>query len=67
MVDVCEVGHIGRVVQVDLFAVAHIDVIDHGGRGGDEFDVIFPLNPVADHFEVQKPQEPAAEAKAKCC
>ncbi len=40
-------------------------MVDHRGRGGDQFDVIFALDPVADHFEVQQPKEPAAEAEAQ--
>ena len=64
MVDQRWVGHVCWVVQFDHFAVAHVDVVDHGGRGGDQVDVIFALDPVADHFEVQQPQEAAAETEA---
>jgi hypothetical protein len=35
------------------------------GRGGDQLDIVFALQPVADDLEVQKPEEPAAEAEAE--
>jgi hypothetical protein len=40
-------------------------VVDHGGRGGDEVDVVLALEPVADHLEVEEAQEAAAEAEAQ--
>ena len=48
-----------------VVAVAHVDVVDDRGRGGDQVDVVFTLDPVADHLEVEKAQEAAAEAKAE--
>ena len=70
VVDLGHVRHVGGVVHLDhltrlvIFAF-HIDVIDHRRRGGDEVDVIFTLDPVADDFEVQQAEEAAAEAKAQ--
>jgi hypothetical protein len=60
-----EVGHVGGVVQLDHRAVAHVDVVDHRGRGGDQVDIVFAFEPVADDLEVQKPEEAAAEAEAE--
>jgi hypothetical protein len=65
MLDIGEVGHVGGVVQLHHRAVLHVDVVDHGRRGGDEVDVVFALEPVADHLEVEEPEEAAAEAEAE--
>ncbi len=61
-----QVGHIGGVVQLHHFAVPQVDVIDHRRGRGDQFDVIFPLKAVADHFQMQKAQKAAAKAKTQC-
>ena len=65
VVDKGEVGHVGGVVQFLHRPVLHVDVVDDGGRGGDQLDVIFALDPVADDFEVQKAQKAAAEAETE--
>ena len=43
----------------------HVEVVDHRGRGGDEVEVVFALEPVADHLEVEEAEEAAAEAEAE--
>ena len=65
VVHIGEVGHIGRVVQLLHRAVFHVNVVNNARRGGDEFNVILALDPVADHLKVQKPEEPTAKAKAQ--
>jgi hypothetical protein len=40
-------------------------VVDDRGRGGDEVDIVFAFQPVADDLEVQEPEKPAAEAEAE--
>jgi hypothetical protein len=42
-----------------------VDVVDDRGRGGDEVDIVFAFQPVADDLEVQEPEEAAAEAEAE--
>ncbi len=59
------IGHVGRVVQFLHRPIAHMDMIDHGRRGGDQFDIVFAFHPVADHLKVQQPKEPTAKTKAK--
>ena len=42
-----------------------MDVIDDRGRGGDEVEVEFALEPLLDDLEMQQPEEAAAEAEAQ--
>ena len=65
MIDGRHIGHVGGVVQIHHRAVAQVDVVDDRGRGGDQVDVIFTLDPVADDLKVQQPQKAAAKAKAE--
>ena len=37
--DLHRVGHVGRVVQLDLRAVGQGDLVDHAGRGRDQVEV----------------------------
>ena len=65
MVDQGQVGHVGGVVQFAHLAVAHVQPENDAGRGGDQVQIIFAFQPVADHLQVQQPQKAAAEAEAK--
>ena len=65
VVDVGQVRHVGGVVQFAHLSVLHVDVIDDRRRGGDQFDIVFAFDPVADHLKVQQAEETAAEAEAK--
>ncbi|MPL67355.1 hypothetical protein SDC9_13046 [bioreactor metagenome] len=65
MVDIGQIGHVGGVVQIAHLAVLHVDLEHHARRGGDQIEVIFALQPVAHHFEVQKTKEAATEAEAE--
>ena len=59
------IGVVERGVDVELRAVGLGDLVDDVGRGGDEVEVIFPLQPLQDDLHVQKPQKAAAEAEAQ--
>ena len=63
--DAAGIGHVGRVVHLELRAVVEIDVIDDARRRGDEVEVELALEPLGDDLQVQQPQEAAAEAEAK--
>ena len=52
-------------MQVANLAVFHMEV-EHDGRGrGDQIKVVFALEPVADHLEMQQAKETAAKTKAE--
>ena len=59
------IGHVGRVVHLQLRAVVEIDVIDDARRRGDELEVELALEPLGDDLQVQQPEEAAAEAEAE--
>ena len=65
VIHMSQIGHIGRVVQLDHGLIAHIDVIHHARRRGDQLDIVFAFHPVADHLKVQQAQEATAETKAQ--
>ncbi len=65
VVDIGQVGHVGGVVQVLHGAVLHVQLEDHRRRGGDQVDIIFAFQAVADDFKVQQTKEAAAEAETK--
>ncbi len=52
-------------MQFDRFARAQIDLVDDRGRGGDDIDVEFALDPLTDDFEMEQAQKSAAEAEAE--
>ena len=54
-------------MQHQGFAIGQFDLVDHRWRGGDEIEIEFSGETLLDDLEVQKPQEPAAEAKAQRC
>ena len=56
---------IGGVVDLDHLAVGEQDLVDHGGGGGDEVEVVLPLQPLLDDLHVQHAEEAAAEAEAQ--
>ena len=63
--DVHRVGHVGGVVEFDLRAVAHLDLVDHRGGGRDQVEVELAAQALLDDFQVQQAQESAAEAEAQ--
>ena len=63
--DLHDVGHVGRVVQLLLGAVAQVQAIDDRRRGGDEVEVELALQPLLDDLEVEQAEEAAAEAEAE--
>ena len=40
-------------------------LVDDRGRGGDQVEVEFALEPLLDDFQMQQPEEAAAEAEAE--
>jgi len=40
-------------VQLDLAAVGHLDLVDDGGRRGDEVEFELALQPLLDDLEVE--------------
>ena len=63
--NLCRVGIVERSVDLQLRAVGLGDLVDDVGRGRDEIEVIFALEPLEDNLHVQKPQKAAAEAEAE--
>ena len=59
------VGHFGRVLDHDHFAIGLDHLVDHAGGGGDEVLVKFALQALLHDFHVQQAQETAAKAKAQ--
>ena len=57
--------HVGRVVDRDLPAVGAVDLVDDAGRGDDQLQAVFPLQPLLDDLHVQQAQETAAETEAQ--
>ena len=62
-VDLGHLGHVGRIVHLDHRAVGHVNAIDHRRRGGDQIEIEFPLQPLADDLQMQKTEEAAAKAE----
>ena len=62
VVDLGGVREAGGVVDDHGLAGHHLHPIDHGGAGGDEIEIEFPLQSLRDDLHVQKPQKAAAEA-----
>ena len=58
-------GQLARVVDLDHVAVACRDAVAHAGRGGDQVEVEFALQPLLHDLHVQQAEEAAAEAKAQ--
>ena len=63
--DVIGVRHIDRIVDFQLLAVAQLDLVDHRGRGRDQIEIEFALEPLLDDLQMQEPEEAAAEAEAE--
>ena len=63
--DLLRLGHVGGVVQLLHGAVGEMHAIDDGGRRGDQVDVEFALEPLADDLKMQKPEKAATEAEAE--
>ena len=64
--DLVGIGHVGRVVQVDLpAAMGQLDLIHHRRRGGDQVEIIFAGQPLLDDLQMQQPQETATETEAQ--
>ena len=48
-----------------IAAVGHVDAINHRRRRGDQFEIEFALEPLADDLEMQQPEKPAAETETQ--
>ena len=59
------VRHVDRIVDLDLLAVGQLDLVDHRRRGRDQVEIELALEPLLDDFEMQQPEEAAAEAEAE--
>ena len=59
------VGVGGRIINDFHRAVCQRQAILNAGRGGDEVQVEFPLQPLGDNLHVEKPQKSAAESKSQ--
>ena len=58
------VGQGGRVVHHQGGPIEHVHQVDHRGRGDDQIQVVFPLQPFLHNFHVQQAQKATAKAKA---
>ena len=65
LLDLHNVGHVGRVVQLDRVAVGHLDVIDDRGCRRDEIEIEFAMQALLDDLQMQQAEEAAAEAEAQ--
>src|ERR1700694_2389460 len=63
--DCGRVGHQGRIVDLDDPAALELHPVLDGQRRRDEVELELALQALLDDLEVQKPEEPAAEAKAE--
>ncbi len=63
--DARDIGHVGGIVQLLHRAVVQMHAVDDAGRGGDEIEIEFALQPLADDFQMQQAQKSAAEAEAQ--
>ena len=52
---------------MDHAAVAHGDLVDHRGSGGDQVEIELALQPLLDDLQMQKAEKAAAKAKAERC
>ncbi len=59
------IGHLGRVLHHDHFAIALDHFVHHARRGGDQVLVKLALQTLLHDLHVQQAQEAAAEAKAQ--
>src|SRR3546814_6964793 len=48
-------------------AVRQLDLIDHRGRRRDQIEIVLARQPLLNDFEVEQPQEAAAEAETERC
>ncbi|SOY47098.1 hypothetical protein CBM2588_A130033 [Cupriavidus taiwanensis] len=64
-VDLARVRHLGRIFHGDGGAVAHLHLVDHRRRGGDQVHVELALQALLHDLHVQQAQEAAAEAEAQ--
>lgn len=60
-----DVGHLGRVLDHDHFAVVANHLVDHAGRGRDQVLVELALQTLLHDFHVQQAEEAAAKAEAE--
>ena len=56
---------VGGVVNGDFAAVGELQPVHHAGGGGDQIQIVLPLQPLLDDLHVQKPQKAAPEAKTQ--
>src|SRR5690606_3110141 len=58
-------GHLRRVLDLEDLAVLHDDLVDDGGRRGDEVHVELTLEALLDDVHVKHPEEAAAETETE--
>lgn len=58
------VGEIAGVVDIHLTTARKLALVHHGGRCGDEVQVILALQPLLHNLHMQQPQEAAPEAES---
>src|SRR5690606_31022142 len=63
--DLHHVGQVGRIVQVDLGAVALADLVNDRGGRRDQIQVELAAQALLNDLQVQQAQEAAAEAEAQ--
>ncbi|MCY1171193.1 hypothetical protein D9M73_112970 [compost metagenome] len=64
--DLVGIGHVGGVVQFDrAAAMRQLEFVHHRRCGGDEVEVVLARQALLDDFEVEQPEEAAAEAETE--
>ncbi|MCY1235649.1 hypothetical protein D9M72_482720 [compost metagenome] len=63
--DLARIRHLRRVFHRDHGAVAHLDLVHHRRRGGDQVHVELALQALLHDLHVQQAEEAAAEAEAQ--
>ena len=63
--DATQIGHLGRVVDLDHILVAQLDLIDDAGRGGDEVLVELALEPLLHDLHVQQTEKAAPKTESQ--
>ena len=52
---------IGGVIDLQIGAIGEMDLIDYTGCGGDQIEIVLPLQTLLDNLHVQQSQEAAPE------
>ena len=65
LLDERAVGHVGRRVHLDNVAIGQRQLVLDVRRGGEQLEVVFPLEPLTNDVHVQQAEEAAPEAEAE--